>query len=259
MKNEDLKNIAQGLIETFKKAGDESIKIEKEGVKVKTKEDGSPVTNGDLKVNEIITEKIIQLTPNIPVISEETVDLKKKNTLNTFWLIDPIDGTKEYIAGRDEYTLNAGLIVNNLPTIGIIGVPKKNRIFYSFGKNNSFLLENNQIVKLDCKKKTPNGKVIALTNHAEPPELILKKLKEFGVTSFRKLSSSYKYCVIATGEYDIYVDKVRAKEWDDAAGHAIAENAGAIVTSLDNKSFKYGKEDYKNPTILIRRSKNLNV
>ena len=259
MRSEDLKNIAQDLIETFKKAGDESIKIEKEGVKVKTKEDGSPVTNGDLKVNDIITEKIIQLTPNIPVISEETVDLKKKNTLNTFWLIDPIDGTKEYIAGRDEYTLNAGLIVNNLPAIGIIGVPKKDRIFYSFGKNNSFLLENNQIIKLNCKKKTPYGQVIALTNHTEPPELILKKLKEFGVTSFRKLSSSYKYCVIATGEYDLYADKVKAKEWDDAAGHAIAEGAGAIVTSLDNKSFKYGKEDYKNPTILIRRSKNLNA
>ena len=256
MKSEDLKNIAKGLIETFKKAGDESIKIEKEGVKVKIKEDGSPVTNGDLKVNEIITEKIIQLTPNIPVISEETVDLKKKNTLNTFWLIDPIDGTKEYIAGKDEYTLNAGLIVNNLPTIGIIGVPKKDRIFYSFGKNNSFLLENNQIIKLNCKKKTPNKQIIALTNDTKPSEDILNKLKKFGMTSFKKLSCSYKYCVIATGEFDIYADKVRANEWDDAAGQAIAEHAGAIVTTLDGESFEYGKEDYKNPTILIRRSKN---
>ena len=130
---------------------------------------------------------------------------------------------------------------------------------YSYGKNNSFLLENNQVIKLNCKKKTPSNEVIALTNHKNPPELILNKLKEFGVTSFRKLSSSYKYCVIATGEYDLYVDKVRANEWDDAAGHAIAESAGAIVTSLDNKSFKYGKEDYKNPTILIRRSNNLNA
>ena len=86
-----------------------------------------------------------------------------------------------------------------------------------------------------------------------------KKLKEFGVTYFRKLSSSYKYCVIATGEYDLYVDKVRANEWDDAAGHAIAEHAGAIVTSLENEKFQYGKEDYRNPTILIRRSNNLNV
>ena len=259
MNIKDLKNIAEGLIETFKKAGEESIKIEKQGVKVKTKEDGSPVTNGDLIVNDIITKKIVQLTPNIPIISEETVDIKKKNTLNTFWLIDPIDGTKEYIAGKDEYTLNAGLIINNLPAIGVIGVPKKNRIFYSFGKDNSLLLEDNQIKKLNCKKKTPQKEVIALTNHREPPQLILDKLKEFGVTSFRKLSSSYKYCVIATGEYDLYADKVRANEWDDAAGHAIAESAGAIVTSLDNKSFKYGKEDYKNPTILIRRCMDLDA
>ena len=258
MNNENLKYLAEGLIETFKIAGKESIDIEQKGVKIKIKEDGSPVTNGDLKVNKIITDKIIQLTPDIPVISEETVDLKKKNTLNTFWLIDPIDGTKEYIAGGDEYTLNAALIANNLPVIGVIGVPKKNRIFYSFGKENSFLLENEKIKKLNCKKRTAEGKIIALTNHVKPPEVILNKLKEFGVTSFRKLSSSYKYCIIATGEYDLYADKVKAMEWDDAAGHAIAESAGAIVTSLDNETFKYGKEDYKNPTILIRRSQDLN-
>ena len=125
MKIEDCKNIAESLIETFEKAGDESIQIEKQGLKIQIKKDGSPVTNGDLRVNEIITNKIIELTPDIPIISEETVDLEKKNTLNTFWLIDPIDGTKEYIAGRDEYTLNAGLIINNQPVIGVIGVPKK--------------------------------------------------------------------------------------------------------------------------------------
>tara|TARA_Y100001936_G_C15969967_1_gene610552 strand:+ start:342 stop:1121 length:780 start_codon:yes stop_codon:yes gene_type:complete len=259
MTSDDLKKIAEGLIGAFIEAGDESMKIEEQGVKITIKEDGSPVTNGDLKVDKILTEQILKLTPNIPIISEETVDLKKKNTLNTFWLIDPIDGTKEYIAGRDEYTLNAGLIYKNLPVLGVIGVPKKKRIFYAYGKNNSYLIENNKIKKLDCKKKTTSGKIFGLTNHVEPPELIKKKLKEFGVTSFRKLSSSYKYCLIANGEYDIYLDKVRAKEWDDAAGHAIAEGAGAIVTSLENESFKYGKEDYKNPTILIRRSKNLNV
>ena len=259
MNNNELEDIAKNLIKTTELAGKKSIEIQEQGLKIITKPDNSPVTNGDLEVNKMITEKIKNLTPNIPIISEETVDLKKKNTLKTFWLIDPIDGTKEYIAGRDEYTLNAGLIIDNLPALGIIGVPKKNRIFYSYGKNNSLLLENNQTIKLECKKKSPKGEIFALTNHTEPPEIILNKLKEFGVTSFRKLSSSYKYCVIATGEYDLYVDKVRANEWDDAAGHAIAESAGAIVTSLENKSFKYGKGDYKNPTILIRRNKDLNV
>ena len=259
MNKVDVKNIIEKQIDNFIYAGRIAIELRNKGLTKEIKLDNTPVSNGDLEVNEIITKKISQLTPNIPIISEETVDLKKKNTLNTFWLIDPIDGTKEYIAGKDEYTLNAGLIINNLPAIGVIGVPKKNRIFYSYGKNNSLLLENNQILKLDCKKKTPKGEVIALTNHTDPPKIILDKLKEFGVTSFRKLSSSYKYCVIATGEYDLYVDKVRANEWDDAAGHAIAESAGAIVTNLERESFKYGNEDYKNPTILIRRSNNLNV
>tara|TARA_Y100001970_G_C13546312_1_gene514707 strand:- start:147 stop:512 length:366 start_codon:yes stop_codon:yes gene_type:complete len=121
------------------------------------------------------------------------------------------------------------------------------------------MIENNQKIKLNCKKKTPNKEIIALTNNINPPEDILNKLKKFGATSFKKLSCSYKYCVIANGEFDIYADKVRANEWDDAAGQAIAEHAGAIVTTLDEKLFEYGKEDYKNPTILIRRSKNLNA
>ncbi len=129
MNNKELKDIVENLIPTFDEAGRESIKIEKEGIKIKTKEDGSPVTNGDLKVNEIITNKISKLTSSIPIISEETVDLNKKNTLKTFWLIDPIDGTKEYIAGRNEYTLNAGLILDTLPVLGIIGVPKKKTNF----------------------------------------------------------------------------------------------------------------------------------
>ena len=151
------------------------------------------------------------------------------------------------------------MIINKTPALGVIGVPKKNRIFYSFGKNNSFLIENKIAKVLNCKKNTPKNEVIALTNHTDPPEIILEKLKNYGMTSFRKLSSSYKYCVIANGEFDIYADKVRANEWDDAAGHAIAEHAGALVTDLENNYFSYGREDYKNPTILIRRSENLNA
>ncbi|MFL2887932.1 MAG: 3'(2'),5'-bisphosphate nucleotidase CysQ [Pelagibacterales bacterium MED-G40] len=259
MNTKELKNIAESLNEAMETAGALSIKIYNQGLKIKIKEDGSPVTNGDIEVNKIITEKIKVLTPNIPIVSEETVDLTKKNKLKTYWLIDPIDGTKEYISGKDEYTLNAGLIINKIPTLGVIGVPKKNRIFYSFGKNNSFLIEGKNTKVLNCKKKTPNNEIIALTNHTNPPDIILKKLKNYGMTSFRKLSSSYKYCVIANGEFDIYADKVQANEWDDAAGHAIAEHAGALVTDLENNYFEYGREDYKNPTILIRRSDDLNA
>ena len=111
MKKSELKIIAEGLIETFNVAGKESIDLYKKGLKIEMKEDNSPVSNGDLRVNELISNKIKELTPNIPIISEETVDLKVKNKFKIFWLIDPIDGTKEYVAGKDEYTLNASLII----------------------------------------------------------------------------------------------------------------------------------------------------
>ena len=101
------------------------IDLYKKGLKIEIKEDKSPVSGGDLKVNELITNKIKELTPNLSIISEETVDLKIKNKEKIFWLIDPIDGTKEYIAGKDEYTLNAALVINTVPLLGIVGVPKK--------------------------------------------------------------------------------------------------------------------------------------
>ena len=102
MKIEELKNISEQLINTFNQAGTESMNLYSKGLEIKIKEDKSPVSNGDLRVNELITSKIKELTPNIPIVSEETVNLNIKNTSKVFWLIDPIDGTKEYIAGRDE-------------------------------------------------------------------------------------------------------------------------------------------------------------
>ena len=257
MKNNELKSLSESLINTFLNAGKVSIDLYKKGLKIEIKEDRSPVSNGDLAVNELITNKIKELTPNLPIISEETVNLKVKNKEKIFWLIDPIDGTKEYIAGKDEYTLNAALVINTAPVIGLVGVPKKNRLFYSFGPGESFLIENGQTKKINCEKKQPNGKVVALSSDIKPSDIILNKLKKFNVSEIVKMASSYKFCVIATGEYDIYAAKERANEWDYAAGHAVAQNAGAIIKTLDEKPFLYGKEDYKNPSILIKRADNL--
>jgi|TARA_Y100000389_G_scaffold158284_1_gene159662 3'(2'), 5'-bisphosphate nucleotidase len=258
MNKNELKKIAESLIDTFNIAGQESIDLYKKGLKIEIKEDKSPVSNADLKTNELITKKIKDLTPNIPIISEETVNLKIKNTADVFWLIDPIDGTKEYIAGRDEYTLNAALVINTVPVLGIIGVPKKNRLFYSYAPGESYLIESGETKKINCQKKQPKGQIVALSNALKPSNIILNKLKEFNVNSIVKMASSYKFCVIANGEFDIYAAQERANEWDYAAGHAIAQNAGAIIKTLEEKPFLYGKKDYKNPSLLIRRAKNLN-
>ena len=258
MRTNELKAISESLIDTFNDAGKMSIELHKKGLKIEIKKDKSPVSNGDLMVNELISNKIKVLTPNIPIVSEETVNLDVKNKYKIFWLIDPIDGTKEYIAGKDEYTLNAALVINTVPVVGLVGVPKKNRLFYTYSSGESYLIENGKTQKINCKKKQPRGKVVALSSVIKPSDVILNKLKEFNVTSIVKMASSYKFCVIATGEYDIYAASERANEWDYAAGHAVAQNAGAIIKTLDEKPFLYGKEDYRDPSILIRRSKNLN-
>jgi 3'(2'), 5'-bisphosphate nucleotidase len=258
MNKSELKNIAENLLEIFNIAGNESIKLYNDGLKIEIKDDLSPVSNGDLRVNELITNKIKKLTPNIPIISEETVDLKIKNKAKKFWLIDPIDGTREYIAGKDEYTLNAALVIDKVPNIGLVGVPKKKQLFYSFSPGESYLIENNKTNKINCLKKTPRNEVIALSSAIKPPDEIMNILKKNKVTSIVKMASSYKFCVIASGEYDIYAAKERANEWDYAAGHAIAEHAGALIKTLEGKPFLYGKEDYRNPSILIKRSDNLN-
>jgi len=133
LNNLNLKNTAENLIDTFLKAGKIAKEISQRGVKITIKADKSPVTDGDLAVDELLRTKIKSSTPNIPIISEETVDLniniKKEN--ETFWLIDPIDGTKDYIKKRDEYTLNTALIVKSKPALGVVYAPAKDRLFFS--------------------------------------------------------------------------------------------------------------------------------
>ena len=260
MNKNELKAIVEGLIDTFNIAGRESIELYEKGLTIQIKEDKSPVSNGDLRVNELITKKIMGITPNFPIISEETVDLTKKNKEKIFWLIDPIDGTKEYIAGKDEFTLNAALIIDKIPVLGLVGVPKKDRLFFTYSPGESYVIENKITKKINCTKQQPKNTIVALSAiRDKPSDLILNKLKEFKVNSIVKMASSYKFCVIASGEYDIYAADERANEWDYAAGHAVAANAGAIIKTLDGKPFLYGKEDYKNSSLLIKRAENLSV
>ena len=146
----NLKNITEELLETFLKAGKIAKELSQKGLKIKIKKDKSPVTDGDLAVDEILRTKIKNLTPSIPIISEETIDFKTDNKSKNFWLIDPIDGTKDYINNKDEYTLNAALIIDLLPTIGIIYAPAKERLFFTYGYNESFEVIHGKNKKLNC-------------------------------------------------------------------------------------------------------------
>ncbi len=252
----NLKNITENLLETFLKAGQIAKEISLRGVKIKIKEDKSPVTDGDIAVDNILRSKIQSITPNIPIISEETVNFNAENKSKDFWLIDPIDGTRDYIKKGEEYTLNAALIINLKPAAGIIYAPAKNRLFYSYGRHLAYEIRNEKTLKLNCEKRNKN-EIIGLENSGTTPIEVLNIYKKYNVSKKNKISSSLKFCILAAGEADIYAANARAFEWDIAAGHAILEHSGGFLTTHEEKDFLYRKKNYKNLPILAKRSKNL--
>ena len=256
MKDLNLKKIIGELLNTFLYAGQISLDLRSKGLIKEIKSDNTPVSNGDLEVNEILTNKIKEITPEIPIISEETSDNKSMKNLKDFWLVDPIDGTYDYINNLEEFTINAGLILDNRPAAGLINAPAKKRMFYSFGPDDAYEFTDNKTIKLECSKNFVKNsiKFVSYSNQIKPE--IEKFHKEFNVKKFVRMKSSLKFCAIAAGEFDGYVAEPRAFEWDIAAGHAILIHAGGKVTDFNDQEIKYGKKDFKNSSLILK-SKNI--
>ena len=252
----DIKKIVEDLVQTFLDAGKISLDLRRKGLTKEIKSDNTPVSNGDLEVNKILIKKILDLTPNISIVSEEASENKTRDNLENFWLIDPIDGTYDYINDLDEFTINAGLIIQKKPVAGLIYAPAKNRMFYSYGDGLSFELINGEPIKLNHSKNFDKNEIkfVSYCNKMKPEiDEIYKKLN---VKKFVRMKSSLKFCVIAAGEYDGYVAEPRASEWDIAAGHAILEHSGGSVTDFNGQEILYGKKDFKNPSLILK-SKNI--
>ena len=248
----NIKSTVEELVNTFLTAGKTSLELRKKGLIKKIKTDNTPVSNGDLEVNKIVSEKIRQLTPHVPIISEETHEHKDLNDLSDFWLIDPIDGTFDYINDLDEFTINAGLIIGNRPAAGLIFAPAKNRMFYSYGLNLAFELINGNAVKLGNSKNF-NKEEIKFVSYSNKLKPEIKKIHdELNVKRIVRMKSSLKFCVIAAGEYDGYVAEPRACEWDIAAGHAILKHAGGSISDFEGNEILYGKKDFKNPSLILK-------
>ena len=255
MEIKKIESAIENLKEFFFNAGHISNELRNKGLTEHIKKDKTPVTNGDIEVNNIILDNLKKITPSIPIVSEETVENKNLN-LNTFWLVDPIDGTYDYINNKDEFTLNAGLIVNKSALAGIIYAPAKSRMFYTYGNNLSYELKNNKEEVLNNKIIDKNHiKAVSYSNNLRPE--ITEIHKKLNVKEYIKMKSSLKFCVVATGEFHVYVAEARAHEWDIAAGHAILKNSGGIATDFSGKEILYGKKDFKNPSIILKSLKSL--
>ena len=228
---------------------------------VSYKDDNSPLTNADIKVNEIAVTGLQKLFPNVEIISEELYNSKYifKNK-NYFWLIDPIDGTKEFINNRPNFTVNFALIKHNSPIFGLIAQPTTGTIWYNF---------NNKAWRLDKGQNFKNSQIIQCT------EINYKKLKTLSSSNHRSkeledwmsfvkptsdqhVGSSIKFCYLAEGKVDFYPRTSPTMEWDIAAGHSILKSAGGNVISDSGIEIKYGKINFLNEIFLAHgKTKNI--
>ena len=236
-------------------AGKEILKIYNKPFTSKMKKDKSPVTKADLIANDLICKRLQSINPKIQIISEEGKKKFSKKT-NIFWLVDPLDGTKEFIKKNGEFTVNIALIKNCRPIYGVIYLPVKKEIYFTQNKSAYFSIIDHKNSykskkKIKVKKRTGINNRVLLLSRSYSRNIELSK-KHFKTDKAIFSGSSIKFCLIASGKGNIYPRLGTTMEWDTAAGHAILNAAGGSVTTLDRKVLKYGKKEFKNPSFIAK-------
>ncbi len=244
------KEVVDFLESKIRFAGEEILKIYQSTKPLQTeyKQDGSPVTIADQIANQIIIEAIRQLNSGFDIVSEESKNLSPDKISNIFWLVDPLDGTKEFINKNGQFTLNIALIENNKPSLGIVYSPCLNKLYKAY-ENKAFC--NNE--KIHTKPpKDKNKLAIAISKSHGNRDKIKSFLKENNINAEKivELGSSLKICHIASGELDLYPRLGQTMEWDTAAAHAVLNASGGFLYTEDKKELKYGKKDYLNPPFI---------
>ena len=256
------KNMPAELVKIVYKAGLLIMDIYQENFDVNTKTDNSPVTIADKNAEELILNDLYNIFPDIPVVSEEAYSNGILPDFNDkFFLVDPLDGTKEFIKKNGEFTVNIGLIKNELSVIGVIYAPAKNVMYFSDEKNNAYELKIDKNFSgslKNAKKINTNSydikNLIAVTSRSHNNKKTNEFLRDYNIQETLLLGSSYKFCLLACGKADIYPRLSPTCEWDIAAGHAILKAAGGNIYTLDGDELRYGHKDnnFINPHFLAR-------
>jgi 3'(2'), 5'-bisphosphate nucleotidase len=241
---------ASGIYYITKKAGEIIMAFYNGKVQVMTKADESPVTAADLAANRYIMAELQKLTPDIPIVSEENSEAENMQAAKggTFWLVDPLDGTKSYIKQTGEFTVNIALIENGAPVGGAIYVPAKDVGYFTAEDGNAYKQDGNNLpVEIRVRPVPEDGLTVVASKSHRTPETdeYINKLPK--VKELISASSSIKLCLIAEGKADVYPRFGRTMEWDIAAGHAILNAAGGKVTNVNGSAFVYAKEGFGNP------------
>jgi 3'(2'), 5'-bisphosphate nucleotidase len=243
------KNTTNQLIETCRDAGKMIMDIfQSSNFQQRTKFDSSPVTEADERAETIILARLETLDPHIPVIAEESFAAGNipNITGDAFWLVDAIDGTKEFIKKGKDFTVNVALILNGQPHLGVVHCPALNITYVGDEKKTAYALDaNNRRFELNVRAATTPWRVLESKTHRTPETKAY--LQHLPAGAFMSRGSSLKFCILAAGEADIYPRLGPTMEWDTAAGHAVLTAAGGYVTFIDGRPFTYAKNGFKNP------------
>ena len=259
-KNVDFATITESLKRIALAAGKEIMTVYAGEIAVEMKDDKSPVTEADARGEAIIISELQTLAPDIPIIAEESASAGNlPETGSIFFLVDPLDGTKEFINRNGEFTVNIALIVDGVPEAGVVYAPALSRMFYAVGRGQAFEcqispdtdardLVDATTKSLKVRQPDKDGLIVVASRSHRSPETE-EYLKDFNVKDFVAAGSSLKFCLLAAGEADLYPRHGRTMEWDTGAGHAVLRGAGGTVTGLDGSPFLYGKrnEGFANP------------
>lgn len=225
----------------------------KAGTRTTEKADSSPVTEADIAAQRYIADRLAQLTPDIPVVGEEGDDCRPGHDAvgNIFWLVDPVDGTREFLAGIPEFTVNIGLVVDGTPLLGVIDAPALGSHYTGLVGTGAWAdCPGTPTQPISARQRPTYGGVMVVSRfHSVAPEN-KDGLNDDKSMVRRTVGSSLKFCALASGTADLYPRFGPTHEWDTAAGHAILVAAGGHVTTVSGEPLRYGKPQFRNPDFI---------
>ena len=238
--------LLEALVVAARAAGAEILKLVEAGFEIETKCDDSPVTICDRAAEQVILEFIRQAAPGVPVIAEEEVAAGRIPAHDDiYFLVDPLDGTKEFIRGGDDYTVNIGLIVGGQPRLGVVYQPVLDRLWAGLVGNGAFIEEGGARKPIQCRPLGEQRAAVASKSHfnQQTADYLAEAI---GLCDHVSVGSSLKFCIVAEGQADIYPRLSPTSEWDTAAGHAVLLAAGGRVDGPDGRPLAYGKKAFLN-------------
>lgn len=242
------RELLEEIIVVARSAGDEVLEVYAGECAAETKADGSPVTEADHRAQAVICARLERLAPEIPIVAEEDGRGHAKGaSAERFWLVDPLDGTKEFLSRNGEFTVNIALVEGGRPILGVVLAPALGRLFAGGEGAGALIEDGGERRDIEARHVPPEGPTVVSSRSHGDPEALRRCLGERKLGASICAGSSLKFCLVAAGEADLYPRLGRTMEWDTAAGDAIVRAAGGTVTDLEGQPLLYGKPEFENP------------